>query len=351
MIYVLQKTNVILMDPLDGDYMEALERSPLDANFFHSSYWARVLARTYGFDPVYIGRLNGEELSGLFAVMDVRSAVTGKRGVGLPFSDECPLLCADRSLGITLLQEMISVGKKLGWRYLEWRGGDGYCSSAFPSTVYVGHTVDLTLGEGGLIRSFRDSTRRNIQKAQKEGVEVQVRSDTESLLAFYGLQCFTRKRHGLPPQPWSFFKAFWEEVIKPARGFIVLGSLNGEPVAGAIFVACGKKALFKYGASREEAQHTRANNLVMWEGIKECARRGCIELSLGRTEHTNTGLLQFKRGWGGKESSIPYFRYDLKRDKFVASKAMERSPLNRIFSKFPLTLLKLAGALLYRHMA
>ena len=351
MIYVIQKRDVILLDPLDDHYMESLQSSALDASFFHSSSWARVLSKAYGFDPVYMGRLDGEGLSGLFAVMDVRSAITGKRGVGLPFSDECPLLCTDRSVGIALLGEMISLGKKLGWRYLEWRGGEGYHSSAFPSMVYASHTIDLTLGERGLLKSFRDSTRRNIKKAQREGIEVQVGRELESLLTFYRLQCLTRKRHGLPSQPWSFFEAFWEEVLEPEKGFLVVGTQGGKPVASAVFVICGKKAHYKYGASSDEALSTRANNLVMWEGIKQCVKRGCTELSLGRTEFSNRGLLQFKRGWGGKESSIPYFRYDLKRDEFLASKAMERNPLNRIFSRLPVSLLKVTGAFLYRHMA
>ena len=45
----------------------------------------------------------------------------------------------------------------------------------------------------------------NIKKALKEGVEVQLHNSFESVKSFFKLNCMTRKRHGLPPQPFKFF--------------------------------------------------------------------------------------------------------------------------------------------------
>jgi len=39
--------------------------------------------------------------------------------------------------------------------------------------------------------------------------------------------------------------------------------------------------MYKFGASDSGFQHLRPNNLVMWEGIRHCAERGCERLHFG----------------------------------------------------------------------
>ena len=50
----------------------------------------------------------------------------------------------------------------------------------------------------------------------------------------------------------------------------------------------------------------------MWEAIRELQNAGATELSLGRTDRHDDGLLQFKRGWGGREIRLPYHRVALR---------------------------------------
>jgi lipid II:glycine glycyltransferase (peptidoglycan interpeptide bridge formation enzyme) len=106
----------------------------------------------------------------------------------------------------------------------------------------------------------------------------------------------TRKEHGLPPQPFHFFKKIHDHIISKNLGVVVLASFDRENVAGAIYFHIGEKAVFKYGASDKKFQHLRANNLVMWEAIKWYSQNGYRSLCFGRTEPENQGLLQFKSG-------------------------------------------------------
>ena len=85
---------------------------------------------------------------------------------------------------------------------------------------------------------------------------------------FYQLHVQTRRRHGLPPQPASFFLNIYEHIIKPGLGFIVLAQRESRPIAAAIFFRFGRNALYKYGASDKRFQEFRANDLVMWHGIQ-----------------------------------------------------------------------------------
>jgi lipid II:glycine glycyltransferase (peptidoglycan interpeptide bridge formation enzyme) len=129
----------------------------------------------------------------------------------------------------------------------------------------------------------------------------------------------------------------------------VLASHQGRVVAGAIYFHYGKKAIFKYGASDKEYQNLRANNLVMWEAVKEYCLNGYDTLSLGRTETNNTGLRQFKAGWGAEENTIPYYRYDFKKKSFAKGRSHVTAHYNKVFSRIPIPLLKIIGTMFYRH--
>jgi len=56
-------------------------------SFFHSSCWARVLNESYGYRPSYFAAIGDRSIHTLMPVMEVRSFLTGLRGVSLPFTD------------------------------------------------------------------------------------------------------------------------------------------------------------------------------------------------------------------------------------------------------------------------
>jgi lipid II:glycine glycyltransferase (peptidoglycan interpeptide bridge formation enzyme) len=160
----------------------------------------------------------------------------------------------------------------------------------------------------------------------------------------------TRKHHGLPPQPYHFFKKIYDHIISKNLGFVVLASHENRNIACAVFFHFGDKAIYKYGASDRNYQHLRANNLVMWEAIKWYCQNGYKSLSFGRTESENRGLKQFKTGWGTRENVINYYKYDFKKDTFTTDHLTVTKLQQSFFRKMPIPLLNIFGSLLYRHI-
>ncbi len=225
------------------------------------------------------------------------------------------------------------------------------CNSSFvPFVTYIGHTLDLTKGEKALYSGLRDSTRRNVKKAEKEKVEVRVEKTREAMGEFCRLNRLTRREHGLPPQPYRFFEKVHRDIISKESGFIALAYFQGKAIAGSVFFHFGDQAIYKYGASDKTYQHFRANNLVMWEGIRWFAERGFKSFCLGRTELENEGLRQFKNGWGPVERQIKYFRYELRKSAFVLGKGKGEPAYACLFRATPIPVLNVIGSLLYRHM-
>jgi lipid II:glycine glycyltransferase (peptidoglycan interpeptide bridge formation enzyme) len=281
--------------------------------------------------------------------MAINSPLTGQRGVALPFTDQCPVIDSDGNHFQELFGKIIAYGKKAEWNTIEIRGGKEYLQGKIPSATYLAHSLDLAHPEQKIFSTFRSSTKRNINKAIKENVRVKILNSLESVKEFYQLNCMTRKKHGLPPQPFYFFRKLYKHIISKKKGFVILASYCDKVVAGAIYSHFGNKALFKYGASDKNYQHLRANNLVMWEAIKWYEQNGCKYFSFGRTEPDHEGLLQFKRGWGTQEETIHYYKYDLTKDEFVKDSSRIKS-FYSICQKLPLPVLKLAGHLVYRHI-
>lgn len=319
-------------------------------NFFHSSSWARVLSGSYGFNPVYFTAFDNGRLFALIPVMEISSLLTGRRGVSLPFTDYCDPILPESIQHQQILEQVIQHGRSCRWRFMELRGAQNLLPSIPTSATYIGHTLDLFKDEGKIYSDLRDSTRRNIKKAVAAGVEVKLSNSIESIREFYRLNCMTRKQHGLPPQPYYFFENIYEIILSKNFGIVALGSSAGKNIAGAVFFHFNGKAIYKYGASDRVYQHLRANNLVMWEGIRWYCKNGYESLCLGRTEAKNIGLRQFKNGWGTREHEICYYKYDFSRNAFLKNQRLLGSKYTTLLGKIPSPVLELVGNLLYRHM-
>jgi hypothetical protein len=343
--------SVQMVDPATDAGWDAKVQACSSSSFFHSAAWARVLQDTYGYAPAYFILTSVGRLQALLPVMEVDSWLTGRRGVSLPFTDDCEPVCSDAGAFRRVYEAAVGYAQDRGWKYLECRGGRAHFADAPASTSFYGHRLNLAGTEDALFASFESANRRAVRKAEKSGVSVEVTQSLDAVRAFYGLLCETRKRHGVPPQPYRFFRNIHQHILSQDRGFVVLAKYRDRPVAGAVYFHWGKRGIYKYGASDETAQQLRANNLVMWEAIKWYGRNGFAELHFGRTSLMNEGLRRFKLGWGTEEYSIEYVRYDWRAGGFVTAKDEAAGWHNRVFRALPLPLSRLIGSALYKHVA
>jgi len=320
------------------------------STFFHTSTWTRVLAESYQYNAACFTLFDREQLLAAVPVMEIKSALTGSRGVSLPFSDYCTPILNDESRLPEVMASICNHGKNAGWKYWEFRSGKNFHQNLAPCSYYYAHTLNLARQEEEILAGFRDSTRGNIRKAVKDGVTVDLCNTWEAVNEFYRLNCLTRKRHGLPPQPRYFFKKIFDHIIARGLGFVALAAYKNKNIAGAVYFHFGKKALCKYAASDRAYQNLRAGNLVIWQAIRWYSQRGYENFCFGRTDPTNQGLRQFKNGWGAREEIINYFKYDFKKGAFSRHCLDVSSTCHKILQKMPIRLLKIIGSLAYKHI-
>src|SRR4029077_14187179 len=138
-------------------------------------------------------------------LMEARSPLLGCRGVSIPFTDECPPLTSTGISASALAQEALAEGKARGWKY--WEGRSGFVETPGAGSVrFYGHCLPLAGDGEQLFGRCESSVRRAIRKAERGGWRFKTSSSESALWSYYELHCQTRKKHGLPPQPYFFFE-------------------------------------------------------------------------------------------------------------------------------------------------
>ncbi len=347
----IRQARISQFDPLDrADWDDLVSRFP-QCSFFHTSAWLRVLKQTYNFRPMAITSESQSGPTAVVVLMEVDSWITGKRGVSLPFTDTCPLLYHNQEDLAFAVDAALQTARDRGWKSIEYRSPIAGGQDTPPSVEYYTHTLALHGGPESLLKTFSDSNRRAIRKGQRSNLDVEQATDLNSMRVFYSLLCLTRKRHGIPPQPWRFFQSIQEHILSQGKGAIYLARSGSRAIAGAVFCFHEKKVLYKFGASDTRFQENRPNNLIMWRVIQASCEEGRDSLDFGRTSLDNSGLRRFKQSWGSREQTVPYQRFNANNNTLIPINDATTGWHIRLFNHLPIPLARLAGQLVYKHVA
>ena len=281
-------------------------------------------------------------------ILDVGGGIRRKRYITLPFTDFCPPLV--RSADVAVLSDALASAHVSGQiPRLELRA-DVPLPGGTSLSAGVIHRLAIDPDPARLYAAFHKSqVQRAIVRAEREGLSVRraerMRDLTED---FYALHLQTRHRLGAPIQPRRYFRLLWERLIEPGLGFVLLVTVRNRVVAGAVFLAWNRTAIYKYGASDRAALPMRPNHALFWNAIQWAAENGYHTLDFGRSDSWNTGLRSFKSGWGAAEEDLNYTYLGFSRP---SSGASQRRLIEPLLKRSPAFVTRVVGELLYRYAA
>jgi len=332
----------------DPRWLSYLEDHP-DATVFHHPRWISTLQETYGFLHRSVGAVRDGSVCGIFPLLEIRSRLTGRRAVCLPFSDLCAPLADDSEAAVAILDRVRSLSREHAWKFVEIRGAVA-ATDARASAGYKAHTLVLNRDIDKLFQSFKKSrVQQSVQKAKRDGVVADLRTDISALKEFVRLNALTRRKHGLPPQPDQFFNNIYANLISSKMGFISTAVYDGRIIAASLYLQFKGTVCYKYSASDIRYLEHCPNHLAMWEAIRHTAEEGFQRMDFGRSDPDNQGLLDYKRGWGTEETDLTYHQLG----GSVRSDSSHRlqAYLKPVMTRMPIPLLKLIGKTLYGHAA
>jgi lipid II:glycine glycyltransferase (peptidoglycan interpeptide bridge formation enzyme) len=191
------------------------------------------------------------------------------------------------------------------------------------------------------------STQRAIRRAEREGVTCDTGSSDELLQDFFSLLRMSRRRHGLPPQPISWFRNLRRTMGE--RMVVRVARYRGLAVAAVLTLTAGRGVVYKYGGSDAAHHALGAMPFLFWQVIQAAKDAGAAELDLGRSDLDQPGLITFKDHLGAKQSIVTYYGQTAHRTSLLRQAWVSRTS-GRVVSALPNMALDLAGRLLYRRM-
>jgi lipid II:glycine glycyltransferase (peptidoglycan interpeptide bridge formation enzyme) len=182
--------------------------------------------------------------------------------------------------------------------------------------------VDLRGSEEQVLARMKQKTRYNIRLAQKKGVTVK---ESQDLDLFYDMLQQTGRRDGFAIHSLDYFRTAYQSFRERGTCALLIAGLAGEPLAGLLVFAQGRRAWYLYGASTGAHRELMPTYLVQWEAMRWARERGRLEYDLWGVpdasaealeagfEHRSDGLwgvYRFKRGFGGclKRGAGPWDR-------------------------------------------
>ena len=348
--------SVFTVYPLtDARWDDLVIRHPR-AGVFHTSSWLSALQRTYGYEPVaFTTSPAGEPLQNALVFCKVKSWITGRRLVSLPFSDHCDLLADCGAEAEELLAHVAERVTRDGYDHAEIRpmtpgeSSPWTAPSVPPLTTFCLHSLSL---EGRLDTLFRNLHRnciqRKIQRAERERLAYESGRSEALLLKFYDLQVRTRRRHSLPPQPVRWFRNLVESLGDNLT--IRLASKDQIPVAAILTLSNKTTVTFKYGCSDERLHNLGGIPFLLWKTIEEAKHQGMLEFDLGRSELNHAGLVRFKDRMGAARTMLSYWRYPSAKTADAGRPAWQVQIAKAIFSWVPDPIVVASGRFLYRHI-
>ena len=340
------KPVMVLLDPSDTRWA-AFAATQSRAGIFHHPAWIKMLADCYGYRPFVVAvRDTDDRICAGLPMMEVNSLLTGRRWVSLPFTDHCvPLSCDAESLNcLSVSLAHLSQDRKIPRIELRY---EFPFQSAARTCSHVLHTIPLSPDSDSVARRFHSTHRRNIKVAVNRGVRIERGEKREHLEAFFRLHLRTRRKQGVPVQPWRFFDRLGLALIEQGLGFVLLAYKDGECLAAAVFLHWQHTLTYKFGASAENGLNLRPNNLLFWTAIRWGCENGYTLFDMGRTDLTNSGLRAFKSGWGAEE--IPLIYSVLSSTSSHPASGRLTKIMHHVIRRSPLWVCRLIGELLYGH--
>lgn len=172
-------------------------------------------------------------------------------------------------------------------------------------TVKPHHTfhIDLTKSLEEIFLSMHKNTRRDIRKARKRHVEVEVSRSTIALKETYALTASVSVEKGflLPRLKW--LECIHKQFSNCGDSISVLASCNGQLVSAGYFLGYDRKMNWIIGGSTSTGYKTDAGTLVQAKIIEWAKAIGYTVYDMGGTnpsDPTYAGIHAFKSNFGGK---------------------------------------------------
>lgn len=158
--------------------------------------------------------------------------------------------------------------------------------------------IDLSPAEDALWADLRQTSRRYVNKARREGCQVR-EGEEEDLAAFHAILVETAQRSGFIHRSLEAYRDAYLALAPGGRARLLFCDLpDGTPAATKMLLRCGDRVSQPYSGMTRAGAASYANYLLEWETIARSREAGARIYDMwGRS---TAGIAYFKEGFGGR---------------------------------------------------
>jgi len=272
--------------------------------------WKEAVEAAYGFNGVYLIAGNGNRISGILPLIQVKLPFTFGNLVSLPYCDAGGPLADSPEIERQLISEALGLAFTMGIRTVSIRSA-GIMAGLDPETTVNKKKVRMLLPLPGdsekLISSFKSKLRSQVKKPFKDGLRVQS-GGLELLNVFYPLFSENMRDLGSPVHSREWIKQVLSKFRNRAVLFIVKMPDN-TPAAGGILLCHPNMVSVPWASSLRRFNSWNPNMMLYWAFLKFAADNHFPVFDFGRST-PNEGTFGFKKQWGASASPLHWSDFE-----------------------------------------
>lgn len=312
--YKSSMETVIKIDPsTDSRWNHFVDNHPLGW-IVHLSEWKTILENSFPhMEPHYLAIIDSttNKIKAALPLFKINSWLTGNRLVSLPFATLCdPLISNEQELNM-MLDVVNSFVRRWSFRSINirlFRSAPMISDTMhINSTLYKTHQLQLNNDPEKTKKTFNRNIRRIVGAFENNDLHLRIGETENDVLLFHQLYSRTRKRLGLPSQPFIFFKNIFDAFFVQKRVMLLLAEHKATTIGGLIVFKYKDRVSSEFLASNIEDRHLNTDHFLYWNAIKLSCLEGFKIYDFGRTAYNNNSLSEFKRRWGTTELELPEY--------------------------------------------
>jgi hypothetical protein len=320
---------------------------------YHTLGWRDFVTDIFGHEPVYLAAFRGGRVTGLLPLFVVRHPLLGSKALSLPYDvGSGGPLADDDATERALIEAAQAAAARAAVNYFEIR-----CDAARPTLDAMSFVraepvliSDMTLdGEEAVWARVRKDHVKAMRKAERRGITVTEARSLDEYMDFYDVYLRVFRDFGTPPYASAYFSALFDRMYSSGSVRLLLARLDGKAVGGLVFFCGGRTLVSKFAACVPDAVPLRAYAALYGEAIRLSLTLGYPKLSWGTSSRAQTGLVDFKEGWGATTRAAAVYQLAFRGTPPSLTRYYDSNGLaQRVWRTLPLGITRLVGPSLNR---
>jgi len=327
----------------DEQKWDAFVHKSSSSTFYHQIGWKKVIEETYGHTAYYIFAENTDgDVIGILPLFLIRNVLFLKNQfISVPFAPYAGVCCKDRDVGDALINEAISLGKKLGVDYCELRQYQTITPSARYATTNYYVTSVLTLGETPeeTLNNLTRNKRKTVYKSQKNNLTFGYFRENNTIFnEFHRIYSVNMKILGSPQHGERFFR----NILKYTDSDILCVFMEGRSCYAAMVLFFKDTVIDFMSSAFVEDRKYYVTDFGIWNIVLKAHQLQHKYIDFGRSIN-NSDNLEFKRRWGAETIPLEYYYPLAEKIDLAKLQPSNYKKYADIWSKIPSTITNIVG--------